>query len=212
MRTTLPFTRTACMVAALAVSLGTVATSAVAQPDQPPPPSGDYGPPPGAPPDEVQNEQGPPPPPQGYSDQYDNSSRAQQENEDYSRRAQDWAARYCYRRSDNAAGGAIIGGVLGALLGGGIAGRGNHTTGALIGGGVGAVAGASIGASSTSPGCPPGMVVRDDAPPFYGPVFYGGYGYYAPPGYRPWIWYGGRWVYRPYPYFRYYYHEHRHGR
>jgi hypothetical protein len=200
--------RGASMAAILAMTLATTAAPAVAQPAD----NDNYGPPPGAPPDEVQREQGPPRPPSGYSDRYDQTDQARREDEEYSRRAQDWAARYCYRRSDNAAGGAIIGGVLGALLGGGIAGRGNHTSGALIGGAVGAVAGASVGASSTSPGCPPGMVVREDAPPFYGPTFVGGYVYDAPPDYRPWIWYGGRWVYRPYPYHRYWYHEHHHWR
>ena len=28
--------------------------------------------------------------------------------------------------------------------------------------------------------------------------------YDAPPGYNPWIWYDGRYMYRPYPYHRYY--------
>jgi hypothetical protein len=28
--------------------------------------------------------------------------------------------------------------------------------------------------------------------------------YAAPADYNPWLWYGGRWVYRPYPYHRYY--------
>lgn len=193
--------RGACTAAALAMSLATIATTSFAQP------SDSYGPPPDVPPDQLQRENGPPPPPPGYNDQYDDTVRARQEDEAYARAAQDWASRYCYRRSDNAAGGAIIGGVLGALLGGGIAGRGNHTSGALVGGAVGAVAGASIGASSTSPGCPPGMVVRADAPPMpYS--FYGGYVYAAPADYRPWIWYGGRWVYRPYPYHRYWYRSH----
>ena len=51
------------------------------------------------------------------------------------------------------------------------------------------------------------MVVRDGAPPMpYS--FYGGYGYAAPADYRPWVWYGGSWIYRPYPYHRYWYHSH----
>ncbi len=202
MTNTLPFGRGAHVAAAMAVSLATIASSTVAQP------SDNYNPPPGVPADQLQREDGPPPPPPGYNDQYDDSAQARAEDDAYSSRAQDWASRYCYRRSDNAAGGAIIGGVLGALLGGGIAGRGNHTSGALIGGAVGAVAGASVGASSTSPGCPPGMVVRDDAPPLpYS--FNGGYAYAAPADYRPWIWVDSRWVYRPYPYHRYWYRSHR---
>ena len=200
---TLPFGRGASVAAVLAMTLATTATSAVAQQTD----NDNYAPPPGVPADQLQREDGPPLPPAGYSDQYDASAQARAEDDAYSRRAQDWASRYCYRRSDNAAGGAIIGGVLGALLGGGIAGRGNHTSGALIGGAVGAVAGASVGASSTSPGCPPGMVVRDEAPPLpY--AFSGGYVYAAPPDYRPWIWVDGRWLYRPYPYHRYWYRSH----
>ena len=213
--------RSVSLAAALAMTVSTLATTASAQPDPgrdgPPPqqgydqgPPGDYAPPPGAPEDSLYREQGAPPPPQGYDSRYDDSEQARAEDEAYRTRAEDWAARYCYRRqSDNAAGGAIIGGVLGALLGSGIAGRGSHTTGALVGGAVGAMAGASIGASSTSPGCPPGFVVREDAPAFYYGGFRGGYVYAAPPGYRPWIWVGGRWAYRPYPYHRYWYREHR---
>ena len=54
----------------------------------------------------------------------------------------------------------------------------------------------------TSPGCPPGYVVRGDAPGFYynGPIYYA-----APDWYHPWAFYGGRWVYRPYPYHTWYY-------
>jgi hypothetical protein len=50
------------------------------------------------------------------------------------------------------------------------------------------------------------------AEPFYpGPV-YGDVVYAAPGWYDPWIWYGGHWIYRPYPYHRYWYHSHFHGR
>jgi hypothetical protein len=36
---------------------------------------------------------------------------------------------------------------------------------------------------------------------------------YAAPGwYRPWVWAGGRWAYRPYPYHRYYYRHYWAGR
>jgi hypothetical protein len=47
--------------------------------------------------------------------------------------------------------------------------------------------------------------VRPGSPAFIAPAFAGGYVYSAPPGYRPWIWTGGRWAYRPYPYHRYWY-------
>ncbi len=47
---------------------------------------------------------------------------------------------------DGGLGGALIGGAVGAVAGGVIAGKGDHLAGALIGGGVGAVAGAAIDA------------------------------------------------------------------
>ena len=100
----------------------------------------------------------------------------------------------------NAVAGAIIGGALGAVVGSNVAGRGNRTEGAVIGGALGATAGASIGANSGSGvGCPPGYVMRAGAVPFAyaGPV-YGTSVYYAPSWYRPWVWVGGRYVYRPY--------------
>jgi hypothetical protein len=55
-----------------------------------------------------------------------------------------------YERHEAGRNGTIAGGVIGALVGSAVAGRGNHTTGALIGGGVGAVAGHQIGAHSVS--------------------------------------------------------------
>ena len=56
--------------------------------------------------------------------------------------AQEWRYDPCRaERHDAARNGTIAGGVIGALVGSQIAGRGNHTAGALIGGGVGAVAG-----------------------------------------------------------------------
>ena len=149
------------------------------------------------------------PPPEGYDERYrgyDQSGAARDEDRRYAESVQRWSAENCIdRRRDNQAAGAVIGGVLGAIVGSNVAGRGNRTAGAVFGGAAGAMAGASIGASSTSPGCPPGYAVRAGAPAFVGPVFVGGYGYAAPPGYRPWVWYGGRWVYRPYPYHRYWY-------
>lgn len=149
------------------------------------------------------------PPPEGYDQsygRYDNSPRARDEDRRYAESVQRWAEDNCVdQRNHNAAAGAVIGGILGAIIGSGVAGRGSHTGGAIVGGALGAMAGSAIGASDTSPGCPPGYVVRDGAASFRpGFAFYGGYGYAAPPGYRPWIWTGGRWAYRPYPYHRYY--------
>ena len=53
-----------------------------------------------------------------------------------------------YQRHEAARNGTVAGGLLGALVGSQIAGRGNHTAGAIIGGGVGAVAGHQVGAHS----------------------------------------------------------------
>lgn len=156
-------------------------------------------------------------PPEGYSgraDRYDASPNAREEDRRYAEAAQRWAAENCLdQRNQNQAAGAVIGGVLGAILGSSAAGRHDRAGGAIVGGALGAVAGSAIGASSTSPGCPPNYVVRPGAPPFRPPVFVGGYVYTTPPGYRPWIWSGERWAYRPYPYHRYWYHyERRHHR
>lgn len=150
-----------------------------------------------------------PPPPEGYSEsdrEYADSARAREEDRNYAEAIDRWAAENCVdRRNDNAAAGAIIGGIFGAIIGSQAAGRHDRGGGAFAGGVLGAMAGSAIGASADSPGCPPGYVVRGGASPFYWSGFYGGYGYAAPPGYRPWIWTSGRWIYRPYPYHRYLY-------
>lgn len=142
-----------------------------------------------------------PPPDETYQN-YD--SRAQGQDQGYSDAYNRWAGRYCVdQRNNNAAAGAVIGGVLGALVGSGVAGRGNHTGGAIVGGALGATAGAAIGSSSSSSSCPPGYVTSPGAPTFY----YQGYApsYYGPAWYNPWIFVGGRWTYRPY---RYWYYNH----
>jgi uncharacterized protein YcfJ len=65
--------------------------------------------------------------------------------------AQEWRYDPCHaERHDAARNGTIAGGVLGAIVGSQMAGRGHHTEGAIIGGGVGAVAGHQIGASTVS--------------------------------------------------------------
>jgi outer membrane lipoprotein SlyB len=147
----------------------------------------DYGPPAG--------QYAPPPPEAGPSYSY----RYQQYDRDYASRYSSWAAENCVdRRNNNTAAGAIIGGVLGAVIGSGVAGHHERGEGAVVGGVLGAGAGAAIGASSgDTRGCPPGYVVRAGAPAFY---YGGGYGsaYWGPSWYHPWTWYGGHWVYRPY--------------
>jgi len=177
--------RAAKAVIASALALGLVAQAGIAsaQPadyaqQDPGPPQGEYAPPPGS----------------DYSN-YD--PQTQQQDQAYANAYADWAARNCVQqRQNNAAAGAVVGGVLGALVGSGIAGRGNHTGGAIVGGAVGATAGAAIGSSSgNQSSCPPGYVVTGGAPGFY----YGGYApVYGPSWYNPWIFVGGRWTYRPY--------------
>jgi hypothetical protein len=139
-----------------------------------------------------------PPPPGADSRSYD--YRNQQYDRDYAGRYSAWAAQNCVdRRNNNTAAGAIIGGVLGALVGSAAAGHHERGEGAVVGGVLGAGAGAVIGSSSTDTrGCPPGYVVRRGAPAFYyaGPAY--GSAYWGPSWYQPWVWIDGRWVYHPY--------------
>ncbi|HEY3798241.1 MAG TPA: hypothetical protein VGL58_07795 [Caulobacteraceae bacterium] len=168
---------------------------------QPPPDQGGYddaqnGPPPGY------NGSQPPPPPPGYQPPPDQASQGQ--DQAYASYAQNWAAQYCVKSQNNAAAGAVIGGILGAAIGAGVShNAGGAAAGAIIGGSTGAVIG-SNGGNETSPGCPPGYVVRGDAPSFY---YNSPYSYAAPGWYQPWVFIGGRWAFRPYPYHTWYYHR-----
>ena len=184
---------------------------------QPQYPQGYQPPPQGYPP------QGYPPPPQGYNTQQpdpalqpppgysaqdaqqDASPAQRQYDQQYAAAAEAWSNTNCIRQEQNrTAAGAIIGGVLGAVIGSSVAGRYDRGAGAVVGGGLGAIAGGAI-ANSSGPGCPPGFVLRPGAPTFaYGPPP-GGVAvvYDAPTWYNPWIWYNGAWIYRPYPYHRY---------
>ena len=123
-------------------------------------------------------------------------------DDQYASSASDWAYRNCIEeRRGNTAGGAVIGGVLGAVVGSNVAGRGNRTEGAIVGGALGATAGAAIGSNSgSSVGCPPGFVQRGGAAAYYygGPTYGAPVVYAAPSWYQPWVRVGGRWTYRPY--------------
>ena len=180
-------------VTASILALGLVAQAGAAAAQSSDDYRGDVGPPQG---------QYAPPPDQTYQN-YDSKTQAQ--DQAYSDAYNRWAGRYCVdQRNNNTAAGAVIGGVLGALVGSGVAGRGNHTGGAIVGGALGATAGAAIGSSSSSSSCPPGYVSSPGAPAFY----YEGYGpavAYGPSWYNPWVFVGGRWTYRPY---RYWYYNH----
>jgi hypothetical protein len=184
--------------------------------NQAPPPGGYNAPPPGysqgqgyggaapPPPPPGYNGSQPPPPPPGYQAGPDEAQQRDQDQR-YAAYAQQWAQTYCVKSRGDAGTGAIIGGVLGAIVGSGLGGRHDHGTGALAGAAVGAAGGAvvadSAGSNATSPGCPPGFVVRRDAPAFsYGGYAGVPYAYAAPGWYRPWAFYGGVWSYRPYPY------------
>ena len=158
---------------------------------QPPPPPGYQG-------DET-------PPPQGYQGGAPDA-RQQAQDEHYAEYAERWAQENCVKSHGNVMAGAAIGGIFGAIIGSGLAGGDDRGAGALVGAGAGALAGGAIASNAgneTSPGCPPGYVVRSGAPAFY---YGGGPIYYAAPGwYHPWSWYGDRWVFRPYPYHVWYY-------
>lgn len=169
-----------------------------------PPQGDDEAPPPG-----YDGSQPPPPPPGYHADAAYDGDRSQDQR--YEAYAEDWAQRNCVKSHGNTAAGAVIGGLFGALIGSSIAGRHDRGAGAFVGGVAGAAGGAAIGSSAdnaTSPGCPPGYSVRGGAPAFYyddGPY------YYAAPGwYRPWVFYEGRWAYRPYPYHGWYYRNYHH--
>jgi hypothetical protein len=52
--------------------------------------------------------------------------------------------------------------------------------------------------------------VRSGAAPYsYDTVYFSNYYYAAPGWYRPWVYVGDRWTYRPYPYHDYYYRAYR---
>lgn len=205
---------TALAIAATALAFG---GQGLAQPDGPPPggpPPDQGGPPPdqgGPPPDQGQYNT---PPPDGYQasdEQADNSPQARAEDERYSYEAERWAQHNCVAQHQNdVAAGVVIGGILGAVIGSNLAGRHSRGAGAFVGGFAGASAGAAIGnsAANSNPNCPPGYGLRPGAEAFYpGPV-YGDMVYAAPGWYDPWIWYGNHWIYRPYPYHRFWYRRH----
>ena len=167
----------------------------------PPPPAG-YNPQ-GGPEQNLQ-------PPPGYSAQDAQQDAAQRAYDaQYAAAAQGWFQANCIRQQqNNTAAGAIIGGVLGAVIGSSVAGRRDRGAGIVAGGALGAVAGGAIASNSGGgPGCPSGYVLREGAPAFaYAPPGVT-YVYDAPSWYNPWVFYGGAWTYRPYPYHRYW-HDH----
>ena len=93
------------------------------------------------------------------------SAAQQAQDAQFAAQAQQWAEANCVKAHGNAGEGAVLGGLFGAVIGSGLAGRGSHGVGALAGAAVGAGAGAAIasstGSNATSPGCPPGYVLRD---------------------------------------------------
>ena len=153
------------------------------------------------------------PPPPGYDPNGPGAAGPSPDaDQQYAQAAEQWAMDNCVKSGSNVAGGALIGGALGALAGAGLAGRHSRGTGALAGAAGGALLGgavASTGSRATSPGCPPGFVLRGGAPAF---GYSGGYAYAAPADYDPWAYSSGRWVYRPYPYHTWYYRHHAHDR
>jgi hypothetical protein len=150
-----------------------------------------------------------PPPPAGYAPP-DNREWQRAADARYAAEAQRWSRDNCVKSRGDAGTGAVVGGILGAIIGSGLSGRHDHGTGVVAGAAIGAVGGAAIGSASggdTSPGCPPGYVVRRGASSYsYAPS---GYYYAAPDWYRPWVFVDGIWVYRPYPYHDWYYRNYR---
>ncbi len=140
------------------------------------------------------------PPPANTGQSY--NGQQQQADRDYAQRYAAWAAQSCVdQRNHNVAAGALVGGVLGAIAGSGVVGRGDHAAGAVVGGALGAGAGAAVAANASATACPPGYVVRADAPPFvYNGPYTGPDVVYVPAWYHPWVWVDGRWVYYPYRY------------
>jgi len=173
------------------LTVGALATAgeAAAQPGGPRPPPGTFAP--------------PPPGAEGPGAIYDR--RSQLWDRDHAQRRAEWAARYCVdaRRRNNAGAGAVIGGVMGAIIGSNVAGSGSRGAGTVAGGALGAMAGAAVGSSTTptrSDACPPGFVVIAGAPAFrFGPGFSAA-AVSGPSWYSPWFWTGDRWVFRPYRY------------
>ena len=107
-------------------------------PPPPPPPGATYNmpPPPGMAPGDVSAETSP---------------QARAQDDQYSYAAEQWAAQNCVaQRANNTAAGAVIGGLLGALVGGGLAGRRDRGVGIVAGSATGAIAGAAIGGSAAN--------------------------------------------------------------
>jgi hypothetical protein len=171
---------------------------AVAQTSYPPPPPPASAPPAG---------QYAPPPPGAATPGAVYDEGSQSYDRSYAQSYAEWAAQNCIDQRNNTIAGAAIGGVMGAILGAGVAGHRDQAAGAVMGGALGATAGAAIGANSGA-ACPPGYVVRQGAPAYVyaPPPPYGrSYAYppeaiYGPAWYNPWVWTGGVWVYRPYRY------------
>ncbi len=150
-----------------------------------------------------------PPPPPGYRVDGDPEAyRAADQR--YAEDAERWARQSCVRSQGNVGAGAVIGGIFGAIIGSGLSGRHDGGAGTIAGAAIGAVGGAAIasgsGGNETSPGCPPGYVVRRGATFVYSTP---GYDYAAPGSYRPWVNIGNEWTYRPYPYHTWYYRTYR---
>lgn len=201
--------------AAAAMALAPLAAGA-AQAQGYPPPSGDYRAAPDGYPDQPDADydddlppppgydgRDMPPPPPGYEPDPDEAQWRDRDSQ-YGRHSENWARNNCVKSVGNTAAGAVIGGVIGAIVGSSLGGRHDHGGSTIAGAGIGAVGGAVIASGSggdTSPGCPPGYVLRRDAREYAAPS---GYDYAAPGWYRPWLLIGGAWVYRPYPYHAYY--------
>ena len=153
-----------------------------------------------------------PPPPPGYAPSAQESAAQQAADARYAYAAEQWERANCVKAHGDVGAGAVIGGIFGAIVGSSLGGWHDRGGATLAGAAVGAAGGAAIASASngdTSPGCPAGYVVRRGAYAYdYAPA---GYYYAAPSWYVPWVFVGGAWAFRPYPYHDYYFRTYRGG-
>jgi hypothetical protein len=140
---------------------------------------------------------------QGDSGSYQDQRRAYDERyRQWEAQRDAWAHNNCVnRKTGNTFAGALFGGILGAVAGSQLGGRGERTEASVAGGALGAFTGGAIANSASGP-CPEGYAVADAAPPppAAPPQVGYGVGYYAPP---PAYYYPAPYYYGPAYYYGY---------
>src|ERR1700712_3640170 len=109
------------------------------------------------------------------------SDQQREQDRAYAAQAEAWAQANCMRAEANrTTGGALLGGILGAVIGSNLASGGGRTRGrrsrgrgrpggAVLGGGAGSAVGANV-AKTSEGACPAGFAMRQGAPPYPLPV------------------------------------------